>query len=381
MSLRFDQHEFGRRAECIVAGMREAGLDILLLVGVFPEKEGHVCYVTNYRGWRPQWPSGPGCSGVGFSFAICRENGDVELIAPALDKKTVAPTVSRIAESLDVYDEVTKSLRRHIPVPSSSLGVAGLDILPGKLLIEIQEQFPAIHIVDAEHILQRARLIKSTAEHDLLIEMGGVSDSAVSTAVDITRVGRTCAEIAGHCVRAALEAGAEHVLRCRLRSGPETGTVCWPYASTRPVEQGEIVQIDLVGIYGNYIFDVSRIWTVGPPSTAQTKLFETAAQMTQFLTQELRPGQVIGDIADKMVALFSDSIPSATPICEGHSCGMDVVEFPWIASGVSEIVENGMFLNVEPFLRSPGVYTVKIEDQFIVGNDANRVINRMPQIM
>jgi Xaa-Pro aminopeptidase len=381
MSLRFDQREFGRRTERIVAGMRDAGLDVLLLVGVFPEKEGHVCYMTNYRGWRPQWPSGPGCSGVGFSFGICTEHGDVELIAPVIDKETVAPTVSRMAESLDVYPELTKALRRHIAAPSSRLGIAGLDILPGKLLIAIQQQFPAIHIIDAEQILQRARLIKSSAEHDLLIEMGNISDRAVRAAVEITRVGKTCAEIAGHCVRAALGAGAEHVLRCRLRSGPETIAVSWPYASTRPVEQGEIVQIDLVGIYGNYIFDVSRVWTVGPPSNDQLKLFETAAQMTRFLTRELRPGRVIGDIADKMIMLYSGSIPSATPFCEGHSCGIDVVEFPWIASGVSEIVGNGMFLNVEPYFHSPGAYTVKIEDQFIVGKDANRVINQLPQLM
>jgi len=360
--------------------MKKSEIDLLLLVGVFPEKEGHVCYLTNYRGWRPLWPNGPGCTGVGFSFGLCSSNAEVELIAPAINREAIAPTVSKVTESLDVYTGLTAALRRHVSTRIKRLGVAGLDILPGKLLIAVQQQFPELEILDADPILQRARLIKSPAEQALLAEMGAVTDRALRAAVDGTSVGRTCAEIAGACVGEALAAGAEHVLRCRLRSGPETITVCWPYASTRPTERGEIVQIDLVGIYANYVFDVSRVWTVGSPSSAQTKLFETAGEMTRFLIKELRPGKVIGEVAMEMTARFSKSIPHAVPVCEGHSCGLDVVESPWIGTDILEIVEDGMFLNVEPFFRSPN-YTVKIEDQFIVGTSSNHVINQLPQLL
>lgn len=375
MTPSFPAGEFEARAERVLRESRAAELDALLLVGVFPEKDGHVCYLTNHRNWLPQWPMGRGFSGVGFSFCILTPAGNAHLAAAAVDQDSLAPIVGRVTRTLDAYRPVVEELTTLFAGRDGRLGVAGLDIMPAALYRLILAQLPGLHIVDAEPILWRARLIKTQAERALLAEMGAVADAAIMAAIRETAPGVSNAEISAQCVAGALAAGADHVLRCRLRSGPETTGVRWPFASGRRVDRGEFVQVDLVGVFRKYVFDVSRVWTVGPPTPEQVRLIELASAITKFMAIELRPGKQIGRVADEMIARFSGQLPGVQVICEGHSCGLDVVEFPWVDTGVDEVVHEGMFLNLEPHIKVTGKYTLKIEDQIIVGREANQVIN------
>jgi Xaa-Pro aminopeptidase len=360
--------DYQERIEAVRQIARERGLDAVLAAAVFPEKEGHVACLTGYRIWTPQWPTGSGFSGVGYSFVLITQD-TAELFATRLDAAIRASSHVTAFASDNLLDAVGERVGRF--GPAVRLGVAGLDILPSSLGPHLP---PPSQIVDLDRDLFALRLRKSPGEQQVLADGAALATKAIGAAQARTRVGITNRDVAAAAVGEALRLGADHVLRCRIRSGDETGTVCWPYADDRVMAAGDFVQIDLVGIFKNYLFDVSRVWVAGGATSKQSDTIGSACGLTTSLIDVLEPGSSIADAIGSWQQRIT--VPAGYKAnLDGHSIGLDVVEPPWISASEPLELDDGMVFCVEPFLSSASGEALKVEETILIKRGGNVVLS------
>jgi Xaa-Pro aminopeptidase len=360
--------EYEERVARVRQVMRDQALAGVLLVGVFPEKEGHVAYLTGYRIWTPLWPSSDALTGAGFSFVLVTAS-EVELFATRLDPTSKCDLI-RATECNNLLAAVgsrISDLLRSTP----RMGVAGLDILPYPL----SPRLPSAHnLVDLDSELFRWRAQKDDFERQILAEGAALAARAIEAGRSATRPTRLNRDIAAAVISAAIGLGAQHILRCRVRSGGETGVVRWPYASDRELLRGDFVQVDLVGIHKNYVFDVSRAWIVGTGDSNQLDAIGRAEQLTQSLVKCLRPDLSIAAAVDAW-RLTNDLAPTYEAIVDGHSIGLDVVEPPWITLSEPFCLKEGMVFCVEPSVKFDGGQALKVEETVLIKKEENVILS------
>lgn len=364
--------EYQCRITALRAAMSERGVDLLLAVAVFPEKEGHVAYLTGHRLWTPQWPTGRGLAGVGYGFLLVTPQV-CELYATRIDEDRVPDIVTARVVADDTIGAVAQrftALKGEAP----RIGIAGHDILPARVAPSILTV--AREVIDCDALLFGLRLKKSVWEQEILAEGAAIATAAIEAARAATMPGKSNGELAGAAVGRALAHGADHVLRCRLRSGPELRGARWPYASRRQVEDGDLVQIDLVGIHKNYLFDVSRVWIAGRERPVEADAIASAEALTKSLVETLTSGRSIAEASSQWLASINLPAPQRA-ILEGHSIGLDVVEPPWLVTDEDTVLSEGMVLCAEPSLVLAGGEQLKVEETVLVRDGASLVLSHM----
>lgn len=356
------------RLSCLREVMRARDLAAVVLVGMFPEKEGHITYFSGYRVWTPPWPTSSTLTGAGFSFALITSS-EAELLVMRLDPSRDYRPFRTIASS-DLIEAVGSRIDE-LKWSSCRIGLVGSDILPHPLSRRLP---PSADVVDLDSDVYRWRAQKDKFERQVLGDGAAIAVRAIEAGRSSTRSGGSNRTIAAAIIGKAIELGADHVLRCRVRSGTETGLVTWPYASGRELHSGDFVQVDLVGIHRNYVFDVSRVWVAGTETSLQADAIHCAEQLTSSLIDKLRPGIPISTAA--MHWRQANDLPTAYRAeLDGHSIGIDVVEPPWIGPSELSCLQEGMVLCVEPSIIFGCGHVLKVEEMILVSEQGNVVLS------
>ena len=154
--------EFEERLARVRQVIRNQGLAAVLLVSVFPEKEGHVAYLTGYRIWTPLWPSSDVLTGAGFSFCLVTAS-EVELFATRLDPAIEYSSLK--ATGCNNLLEAVGSRIAEFAGSKARLGVVGRDILPDPLSRRLP---PADDVVDLDSEMYAWRAQKDDFEQQVL---------------------------------------------------------------------------------------------------------------------------------------------------------------------------------------------------------------------
>lgn len=123
----------------------------------------------------------------------------------------------------------------------------------------------------------------------------------------------------------------------------------------------------------------------GRPTADQRRLIEAAANIVHRLSDMMRPGTKLLDVAaegDRLTAAFGGSV---SPIMKnfpfyGHGIGLGF-EQPRISTVMSQpddVVDENMVFGVEAFLSLDGVGAAFFEDILIIGGDENELLTRSP---
>jgi len=259
-------------------------------------------------------------------------------------------------------------------VDRAKLAVAGSDIIPVAYIGDLNRVYPELTVKYADELIVLQRMVKSENELKAIRQASRVADKALRAAVDSVKPGMKESAIGSVAREVAMEAGADYVVRDRVQSGPEIGTLRWPFASQKKVRKGELVSIDFVGWVNAYGFDILRMASVGRPNKEQRALIEAAGEATEAMTNTLSDG---GEIATSMAQLkrFKEEGYDVEPF--GHAIGLEIVENPYLLPGASGNVKKGMVFCVEPELRK-GKSWASIENEVIVTASKPEVLTRLP---
>ncbi len=363
------KQEFIQRMKLVQENMRAMNLDYLVIFSGYLEREGHVCYLTNHHS---SFPNIMSHKGLGYSALVLPSDGLAILIAPFGYEEEKVINIDYARTSPNLMTEM-KTVLEELNFKEKNIGVVGADVIPAEYYFYLANIFKK-PLINADFILENLRAIKSENELKILEEAAKVSDEGLKAAMEASKPGKKENEIAVEAIRAAMEAGADMVVRVRISSGKKIASLRWPMSSKREIQNGDFVYIDFIGFYENYGFDVQRIKVIGKPTPDQKKALNKALDAENWLIDQLKPGKKV-----RLVKATSEGF-NIDPFM--HGIGLEICETPSCKiSGDSVDIKKNMVLCVEPSAGNKEFGDLALEDMIEVTSDGPKILNKYERIL
>ncbi|MDE0236554.1 MAG: Xaa-Pro peptidase family protein [bacterium] len=293
-----------------------------------------------------------------------------------------------IMEQAELVDGFVKDILRPI-LQNRGLdsGRLGLDAANMSFIDAARNHLPHLEMVDGDQLLQRARLIKSDIEIDIIKEACAIGDAVTQRALDETRAGRRELEIAGDAMQTLFYLGGEmaHVITPFVASGEHMSP---PHrlATDKLTRNMDLCFIDIGAMWNGYFADIGRTTIIGKPSRRQQEIYTAVYEGLMAGIDKMRPGFTNQDAADAIVEEIGghDLDDHLFSLFIGHGIGMGANEPPYIGENMPGATvypfEPNMVFAVEPLVwvpDIPGGGGVRIEDMVLVTEDAPRVLSRV----
>jgi methionyl aminopeptidase len=131
--------------------------------------------------------------------------------------------------------------------------------------------------------------------------------------------------------------------------------ICHGIPDKRPLQEGDIVNIDVTAIYKGYYGDCSRMVMIGNPNEEKRRVVQTAYDCLMDSVAILKPGIPISYIGDAIQARADANGCSVVNQFVGHGVGVGFHEEPQIPhyrNSLDIILVPGMTFTIEPMINA-----------------------------
>lgn len=311
--------------------------------------------------------------------------------------------------------ESARSLLEAWGVRSGRLGLE-LDVLSAKAYLAFSELFSGLEPVDVTKLVLAQRARKDPEE---LAHMRGACASVHAghlRVLEVLREGMTELELSAEVEDAQRRAGHEGIFFMRqldffmgrgpLASGENltriagkvrsiTGAGLSPSvpmgASTRRIERGDLIVVDIPTHCYGYHSDQSRTYSIGEPRGDGPDIYRRLKETADRLIEHVRPGVRCGELYDRAWTLAQDlglgdrfmrlgNDPSPVPFI-GHGLGLELNEPPLLAKGGREVLEEGMVVTLELETGGSPNEVTKLEDTLLVTSNGAEILTITPRLL
>ncbi len=241
-------------------------------------------------------------------------------------------------------------------------------------------------LVDAETLVERARIIKSAEEIELIRYSIAVAEAGMRAMEEALQPGITETELLSHLHRTNTAFDGDW-FECRILSSGYRTNPWYREASEKVIEAGELVAFDtdMVGPFG-YCADISRTWLCGEgrPSAEQKAIYRHAYDEVHHNIELLQPGRSFLEVSQRAFQRRPDCVAHRYT-CLTHGVGM-TDEYPkipyqedWDDCGYDGLIEPGMVFSVESFTGSDrGGEGVKLEQMVQITEEGPVQLSHYP---
>lgn len=322
------------------------------------------------------------------------------MVFKSLDRAIAESPLSRIVP-LGSPKGIPDLLRQYgYPLPLT-IGME-LDVLPANLYFTYQKIFEEKNIIDISHFIRLVRAVKSAYEIDMMHRAAEGSDQVAACVPELLQEGMTELELAGKVEAEARRMGHQGIVRMRywggevfyghLMAGPSGAVPSFPRSPTggsgaspavaqgpgfRPIQRNEPVLVDYVFALNGYYSDHTRIFSIGEPAAELIAAHTAMLDVQALIKKEAKPGVKSGDIYELAIErtrtlgydMYFMGVGDERIRFVGHGIGIELDEYPFLASGQKLELQENMILAVEPKLIFPGKGVVGIENTHRVTED------------
>ena len=274
-----------------------------------------------------------------------------------------------------------------------------LDILPASYYLRLQSLFAGVELVDASEAVRKTRMLKSAYEAKEIRRAAAMLERAFREIPAWVRPGVTELELHARLEGFLRPEGHQGITRMRGHTSEIAyGTVssgasaCYPTCfpgpvgfvglypavpnggSLRQLAPGDPVMVDIVGGYGGYIADQTRVYVPGEPARDLRDAHRFVLDLMRDIEGMLRPGRACSEIyrfalervVDSPYARHFMGVGDSQVRFVGHGVGLELDELPVLAAGFDLPLEPGMTIAVEPKIFFPDRGGVGIEDTYLI---------------
>jgi Xaa-Pro aminopeptidase len=156
---------------------------------------------------------------------------------------------------------------------------------------EASGAMPPAEFVSLKHALHEQRLIKSSAEIDLMRQAADISALAHTRAMRNCRSGMTESQLEAELIYEFMRGGARHCAYPSIVGSGANGCVLHYTDNNSTLENGDLVLIDAGCEYQHYAADITRTFPVsGVFSAAQRALYDIVLAANAAAIAQCRPG-------------------------------------------------------------------------------------------
>jgi Xaa-Pro aminopeptidase len=315
------------------------------------------------------------------------------MVFKSLDRAMAESPLSRIVPlaSPKAVPDVLDQYGYKVP---SVMGME-LDVLPANLYFTYQKVFEEKNLVDISHLIRLVRAVKSAYEIELMRRAAKGSDQVAARVPELLHEGMTELELAGKVEAEARKLGHQGIVRMRywggevfyghLMAGPSGAVPSFPRSPTggsgaspavaqgpgfRPIQRHEPVMLDYVFALNGYYSDHTRIFSIGEPADELMAAHTAMLDVQNLIKKEAKPGVKSGDIYELAIERtrtlgydkYFMGVGDERIRFVGHGIGVELDEYPFLASGQTLELQENMILALEPKLIFPGKGVVGIEN-------------------
>ncbi len=344
----------------------------------FYDRPGNLAYLTNYLPPEPTMVFGDDMRGAGHGVFLLPVKGAPILFTAGAMPAEVA--VDDVRPTTDLGRALVAALEER-RLTSARIGIAGADIMPLTLYLDVRHHVPAVDWVCVDPALDDLRRVKSPAEQELLRAAVELADKAHHAALERIAAGVTEAEICAAGIAAAMRAGADFVRYFRVHAGADSAiSFRWPQARQVPLRQGDLVTLDVIGARQGYGFDVLRTTVVGVPDEEQRRVLDAVLAAIEAMLEVLRAGITVDALVRAGLRVLEErGYGEHARAFVGHGIGIETVELPYLVPGEESVLRAGEVLCIEPGVVIPGWGGASIENQVIVTEDGYELLDHTPR--
>lgn len=243
--------------------------------------------------------------------------------------------------------------------------------------VQLREAFPeSAELVAAGGLVERLRAVKDDAELDAIARAAAIADSIYETLAGEGLSGRKETEVAWRIETLARERGATGVSFPPIVAAGSHGALPHAEPRERPIEENELVVLDLGVIVDGYCSDATRTFATGEPGEQPLTVYELVRKAQLTALDAIAPGvacSAVDNAARDVIeqAGHGERFGHGT----GHGVGMEVHELPTLSARSEDLLEAGNVVTVEPGVYVSGEFGVRIEDLVVVGEHGPRILS------
>jgi Xaa-Pro aminopeptidase len=238
-----------------------------------------------------------------------------------------------------------------------------------------KKALPKAKFVDGDQVIWGCRMIKSALEIDRITKSINMIAEIELAVVEGYRPGMSEVDV----MKVINRARAEQVGNC---TGDDVITfehlICssekWPFADIKALEGAMITKDDAIQLapvlpYKGYTPDNARRWQVGQVTKEQRKRYELLWEGQDNARSMLKPvvkAKEVYEALYKPIANLSSPQEFTQSTHGGHGTGLDVQEPPSVSRWDETVIQEGMVINLEPWLNQAKGSYFGIGDTFVV---------------
>lgn len=233
----------------------------------------------------------------------------------------------------------------------------------------------AVRLKPAGGLVEGLRAVKSAEEIALLRAACRLTAEVFEEVVPLVRPGARECDLAAEVEYRMRRKGAEGAaFETIVASGPR-GALPHARASSKQLENGELVILDLGAIVGGYAADMTRTLYLGNASPRVGRLYQAVWEAQREAVESLRPGARVAavDSAARRV-LRRRGLEKYFTHSTGHGVGLEIHEAPRLGRSEKARLKAGSVVTAEPGLYLEGFGGVRLEDTVLVGAGGPEVL-------
>ncbi|MDE0045820.1 MAG: Xaa-Pro peptidase family protein [bacterium] len=308
----FTLDEYRRRLDRVRAAMAASDIETLYLTS--PEA---VCYLSGYRA---EWYQAQGPTAWLPVTGIAVHVDADDFIHIEVQNEEILAGFTTVSRDLRIFGGDAQPSEDVIGFIVETLDGAGW--LGGRVGLEMHSYRPnravserlqaglearGATVVDGSDIVNGVRRIKSPAELAFIRTAARIGDIGMQTAIDTIRPGVTELEVWGEMVRAMARAGGEpSSITMPVSSGARSATM-HALATRRQIMPGDIVNVDICGVWNRYHSNIARTVCVGEPHPDVLRYLDAVTGVKAMLAEVLRPGLPVRELLEVIEAYYRDT--------------------------------------------------------------------------
>ena len=236
-----------------------------------------------------------------------------------------------------------------------------------------------VEMVPVKEMLVEAVAAKSEAEVEAVRRAQGLTCEVFEAVLPQIAVGVTERELASEVVYQHLRRGASAMaFEPIVATGPR-GALPHARPSERAIASGDLVVLDMGGVFDGYCSDLTRTVAVGEPAPRAHTAYETVRRAQRTAIDAARSGMTGKELdgvarrvieADGLGEYFSHSL--------GHGVGVEIHEWPRLSQQVEHVLPEGATVTIEPGVYVPGAFGIRIEDVVVLHIDGCENLTPLP---
>ncbi|WP_041277735.1 M24 family metallopeptidase [Desulfotalea psychrophila] len=371
----FDDAEFEARTAKMQAVMREKKLD-----AVFLTTEPNIRYYTGYYTQFWESPTRPWFLIIpteGKPIAVIPGIGASGMAATWIDDIRTWSSPAPEDDGISLVAGVLNALPTKYGRVGATLGLQSYLRMPTTDYLNLSTRLQGKEFVDIALEMHRLRSVKSPAEIAKIRKACVITNNAFDRIPLHARVGQTERDICRQMRIDMLEDGAEFVKYLISGSGPDGYDSIIMGPTSRNIERGDVLIIDVGCVYDGYFSDFDRNFAFGECSVETKKAYECVYEATSAGFAAAHPGATTTDIYNAMWAVMEAGGALGNEVGRlGHGLGSQLTEWPSNTATDNTPLVPGMVITLEPGMTYAKGKDMVHEEDIVITEDGAEWLTR-----